>query len=397
MNQATATVSAPSRRRSSPQQLIAVLGLVAMMAAACGSSASEAAIVDPQATSAPEATAVSEPTTPPEPTEAPEPTVAPTEVPTEPTVAPTEVPTEAPEPTPTAQAGPAPASAGCGLSDPATSGSIDSGGETYEWFLNTPAGFDNLEPTPLILNFHGIGSSGTEQQLFSALDPAASAAGFLTVYPTGVPAAGDDRNSWELAQFDSPDRDDVQFVADLIDTLALSFCLDRDRVFSTGMSNGGLFTSNLVCRLGDHIAAAASVAGVTHDEACSPDTVTPYIAFHGVDDLTVPFNGGGVSNLGGAEGPQEFFDQVMPNEFAEFATDFGCGEPVPEQVSDNVIRYDYPGCDNGAELSFFEVVDGGHTWPGSPASAAISEGFGLGFTNTEIVASELIVDFFSQY
>lgn len=382
--------------------LIVVLSAWVLLAAACGSSAgsSEAAsngndgdtvaaatvTPEPAPTEAPTAvpTEVSEPTPEPEPTEAPEPTPEPE-------------PTEAPEPAAEAEPAGAGAAAGCGTVDPETSGSVESSGETYEWFLAAPGGFDNTAPTPLILNFHGIGSSGSEQQLFSAIDAAASNAGFLTVYPTGVPAAGDDRNSWELAQFDSPVRDDVGFVVELIDTLSASFCVDTDRVFSTGMSNGGLFTSSLVCRLGDRIAAAASVAGVTHDEDCAPETATPYIAFHGVEDLTVPYNGGGISNLGGAEGPQEFFEQVMPDEFAEFAADFGCDEATTDQVSDNVTRYDYPGCDDDAELSFYEIADGGHTWPGSPTSAAISEGFGLGVTNTEIVASELIVDFFSQY
>ena len=70
--------------------------------------------------------------------------------------------------------------------------------------------------------------------------------------------------------------------------------IDPDRIYSTGMSNGGFMSYRLACELGTKIAAIASVTGsMTPEtlEACNPAHPTSVLQIHGVLDNTVPRSG----------------------------------------------------------------------------------------------------------
>lgn len=270
------------------------------------------------------------------------------------------------------------------------SGTLASGGQEYTYQWTVPASYDG-SPLPVVLDFHAIGSNGAQQAVFSGWAALAATESLLSVQPTGLldPTG---RPSWELPQFEDPARNDVAFVVDLIDAVSSQACVDPARIYSTGMSNGGLFTSTVVCNLSERIAAAVSVAGVTHHESCGPTRAVPYLAFHGIDDTVVPFNGGGESTLAGGGG--EFFEQVIPEEFAEFAESFGCTEAVDSEVTAEITLTSYSGCRDDVPLGFYAIAGAGHTWPGSPISAAIES---LGVTNTDISATEVAWDFFNQH
>lgn len=264
--------------------------------------------------------------------------------------------------------------------------SIEGGGATHDVRIFVP---DELAatPAPVVLDWHGLGSAGPEQAAYSGYETLAATEGFIAVHPTGVPAGGGNQNAWELTQFDTDERDDLAFADVLIDTVVAEWCGDGARIYSTGMSNGGFFTSELVCNRADRIAAAVSVAGVTHPDSCSPGRAVPYAAFHGTDDAVVPFDGDGESVLAQPGGDNSFFQQVMPDEFAEFAADFGCdAEPTRTEETPEVVRYDYTGCDAGVPLTFYELPGSGHTWPDSPIADSL--GGSLGVHTTDISATE---------
>jgi polyhydroxybutyrate depolymerase len=211
--------------------------------------------------------------------------------------------------------------------------------------------------------------------------------GFIAVHPTGVPGLRGGGNSWQLADGQDPTRDDLAFADTLMDTLVAEWCADPTRIYSTGMSNGGFFTARLVCERADRIAAAVSVAGTYHPDGCTPARSVPYLAYHGTADAVVPYNGGGQSVLNTGNDPalRVFFEQVMPDEFGEFAADAGCSpEPTVTPVGQDVIRHDYGGCADGTPMTFFEVTGGGHTWPSSPIADAIAV---LGYTTKDVDAT----------
>jgi len=291
-----------------------------------------------------------------------------------------------------------PESDGCASNQPGVdSFTIDAGGAQHPVRILLPSSYDG-SPLPLVMNWHGLGSEGPQQAQFSDYETLAEAEGFLVAHPTGVPGPGDTRNSWELTQFDDPGRDDIAMAEAMIDRLVADYCADPARVYSTGMSNGGFFTSRLVCELPHRIAAAVSVAGLTHPEGCAPDRAVPFMAFHGTADAVVPFAGGTSTLVEDNATPAalDFFNQVMPEEFAEFAASNGCDpEPTVEAVSGEVTRYDYVNCTDGVGQVFFEVADGGHTWPGSPLGPFLLDA--LGYTTEDVDATADGWAFMSQY
>jgi polyhydroxybutyrate depolymerase len=58
-----------------------------------------------------------------------------------------------------------------------------------------------------------------------------------------------------------------------------------------------------------------------------------------------------------------------------------------------VRRETYTGCDAGAEVVYYEIEGGGHTWPGASAPG----GGGVGLTSREISASEIALRFFLDH
>ena len=270
---------------------------------------------------------------------------------------------------------------------------LEGGGAVHDVRIYVPENV-SADPAPVVLNWHGLGSSGPEQAAFSGYETLAESEGFIAVHATGIDD-GSGSNSWELVQFDTPDRDDLAFADTLIDTVVSDWCGDPSRVYSTGMSNGGLFTSELVCNRSTKIAAAASIAGTSHAPSCDPERAVPYISFHGTADPIVPFDGDEPSTLLPPAGVDALIDDTTPAEFAEFAADNGC-DPEPTRVEETaeVIRYDYTGCDDDVPMAFYEIVEGGHTWPSSPLSDALAD---FGFFTQDIDATADAWAFMSQF
>jgi polyhydroxybutyrate depolymerase len=227
---------------------------------------------------------------------------------------------------------------------------------------------------PVVINWPALGLTGTEQAAVTGYDPLAQAQGFVVAYPTGVPSKGSSQDSWQLVDSYDPERNDIAFANALIDTLIAHWCVNPARVYSTGYSNGAFFTARLVCQLANRIAAAVMVAGVYHPAGCNPSRPVPMEAYHGTADTSIPYGGGGKSVLAGSGWPgiKGFFNDVIPDEFAKFAADFKCdADPWVTRIGSDVIRHQYVGCEHGVPMSFFEIVGGGHTWPGSPLAAVL--------------------------
>ena len=271
---------------------------------------------------------------------------------------------------------------------------LDAGGAVHDVRIYIPTNVSS-DPVPVVLNWHGLGSTGPEQATFSGYETLAEAEGFVVVHATGIDAIGDGNTSWELAQFDTPERDDLAFADALIDLVVDDWCGDPARIYSTGMSNGGLFTSELICNRSTRIAAAASIAGTSHATTCDPERAVPYIAFHGTADTIVPFDGDEPSTLMPPAAVDALIDDTTPAEFAEFAADAGC-ETEPSRIEETaeVIRYDYLGCVNDVPMAFYEIVGGGHTWPSSPLSDALAD---FGFFTQDIDATADAWSFMSRF
>ena len=251
----------------------------------------------------------------------------------------------------------------------ASEGAISSGEQERTFVLYVPSSYDGTRETALVLNFHGLGSNGAEQQFYSGLVPVAEREGFLVASPDGV------NRAWLI----TPGVNDITFTRDLVAALAEFACVDLDRVYATGISNGGFMSAALACFAGDLVAAVAPVAGMTAPGSLCGEPV-PFIEFHGTDDRVVPYEPGIVAPTGGS------FAGVpaLMEAWAEFN---GCeGEPREEPVGESVVFREYAGCE--APTGHYVVKGGGHTWPGAVAVER------LGATTQEISATEIAWAFF---
>ena len=264
--------------------------------------------------------------------------------------------------------------------------SITHDGIQRDYILYIPELYDGNTAVPLVLNFHGYGSSAAQQMFYGDFRDIADTEGFLLVHPEGTTFIGD--QFWNVGFPGlSSNIDDVGFTEALIDELATLYTIDLDRVYATGMSNGGFMSFLLACQLSEKIAAVASVTGsMTQDtfDDCNAQHPTPVLQIHGTDDGVVLYNGNNLS--------------IPIADVISYWVDFNNCETTPTtttlpdvDVSDgSTIEHSvYEDGDNGITTEHMKVIGGGHTWPGSVINTA--------GTNQDIDASMEIWLFFSRF
>ncbi|HOT91332.1 MAG TPA: PHB depolymerase family esterase [Anaerolineae bacterium] len=269
-----------------------------------------------------------------------------------------------------------------------TNGQIISSGVRRKYLLYVPPRYDPTTPTPLVITIHGFAQWPANQRDISKWNTLADENGFIVVYPSG---SGFPKRWGAHGITDSlnPQMQDVTFISDLIDKLESEYNIDPTRVYVNGLSNGGGMSYLLACKLSERIAAFGTVAGahLYPLDACHPTYPVPMIAFHGTADPIVPYNGG----------PSRMFDipfPVIPDWVARYAARNGCAAtPVALPTQGEVSGIRYKACDAGAEVHFYTIHGGGHTWPGGGRLPKAV----VGHTTQDIDATRTMWDFFKQY
>ena len=91
--------------------------------------------------------------------------------------------------------------------------------------------------------------------------------------------------------------DDVGFLWALIEDLVTRYPIDAERIFVTGISNGGHMSFRLACELAEQIVAFAPVTAsmpVDIADECNPAAPVSLAIFNGTADPLVPYEGGQV-------------------------------------------------------------------------------------------------------
>ncbi len=143
-------------------------------------------------------------------------------------------------------------------------------------------------PLPVVFVFHGFRDRAENLRRGTGFGTLARRDGFIAVFPDGhdgVRLLGTTGRGWDIGADDAVDR---AFVGGLLDRLERERCVDRRRVFATGMSNGGFFSSLLGCQLADRFAAVAAVAGGMELGPCRPARPVPVLLLYGSNDAVVP-------------------------------------------------------------------------------------------------------------
>lgn len=245
-----------------------------------------------------------------------------------------------------------------------TNGYLVSSGETREYLLYVPTGYDPAAPTPLVISIHGGAGWPAQQRNLSRWNRLADEYGFLVVYPSGTPQVFGIVRIWQTFRADADLERDVRFISELIDTLRAGYAIDSTRIYANGMSNGGGLAFVLSCTMADRIAAVGVVAPAQAmpPDWCTPSRPVPVIAFHGGGDPIVPYDGG---ELGDPFNPVKQVFPAIRDFVGDWASRNECApDPIESPVVPTVTRLEYPECADGAAVVLYTVSDGGHTWPG---------------------------------
>lgn len=165
--------------------------------------------------------------------------------------------------------------------------------------------------------------------------------------------------------------DDLGFIRDVTKHAMAATCVDRAKVYLTGMSQGGMMASWLSARLGDIFAGFVPVSGTNprgffeYDSGLASSSsslaVMPWrLWIHGRNDTTVPADG---SPSAASDGTRWWYEPVV-TEAATVAVRYSCnstptrnttieglaGGLTPAEA--NLVCMEFGGCANGLRVAF---------------------------------------------
>ncbi|MDT8397055.1 MAG: PHB depolymerase family esterase [Pseudomonadales bacterium] len=261
---------------------------------------------------------------------------------------------------------------------------LESAGQTRTYRVYLPESHQR-EAVPLVFSFHGSGGVPQNQVDTSHFDILAERHGFVAVFPAGAFTNTVTARSWNANR--EAGVDDVQLVRDIIEDVAGYVNIDRSRIYVSGMSGGGRISSRLACELSDILAAAAPVAGLQYPDGCLLKRPVPIITFHGMADA--------VNQYLVSEKSRPYWRMGVETALDKWRQANGCSLiNTADRLSQHVMFYSWTDCDDGADIHFYQIDNGGHTWPGSDIDDTVPA---LGVGNQDIDASELIWAFFSKH
>ncbi|QYF87616.1 PHB depolymerase family esterase [Brevundimonas sp. PAMC22021] len=267
---------------------------------------------------------------------------------------------------------PAAARAVCDLAPAGSAQRVEIGRAGRPLLLHLPRSLDPAAPAPLVFVLHGSGGTGVDILRDSRLAETADRHGFIVAAPdAGIPV---ERGFvWNIpgvptvtGKVPGPgDADDTAYLKAAIDDLAAQGCVDRSRVYVTGLSGGGRMASWLACAAADRFAAIAPVVGLRAgrpDEddparpdprTCRPSRPVPVLAFAGDADTTNPVNGGGAG----------YWRYAMHAAEQRWAQLNGCNEVRPTRwITPDVYEEGYTACRSAADVLARITRGGGHSW-----------------------------------
>ena len=243
---------------------------------------------------------------------------------------------------------PARPSTGCDKANPqtGTSGSpLTVSGHQY--YVKLPTGYVASKAYPVIMVFNPTGNPITWAEQSAGFEMTGPKEAWIRVYPTMAVNA----NGWGA--------NDVAFFAPFYEQIISSYCVDKARVFATGESSGGDFSSILGCEYGDKIRATAPAAtkpvngyglDVPIKRQCKGEVTA--VVIHGKNDNVV----------GPANGPKTRDFYAALNHCGTTTT------PVPDYTNTLSNCVMYQGCDAGFPVYWCNHTDPNysntnHGWP----------------------------------
>jgi poly(3-hydroxybutyrate) depolymerase len=191
--------------------------------------------------------------------------------------------------------------------------------------------------------------------------------------------------------------DDVAFLNEMLDALALKFSVDTHRIYAAGLGDGGFMALRAGCTMADRIAAIAAVgAGLPKTMICLPARAVSALFIDGMDDPVIPYSGGTYK-------PGRFH-VLSAEESAKTWSKFDRCEEKPAQGklppldkdkdkgAKETKTFTYNSCQDNTQVMLYAVKNAGNTWPGGEQYMSEKE---VGKVSNALNANETIWSFFS--
>ncbi len=177
-------------------------------------------------------------------------------------------------------------------------------GQKRDFVLTLPDNYDRTKSYPLVLAWHGMGGYAEQVALnnpynnikgyYGILEAADNQAIFIAGQGQLLPG---NLNQGKTGWANTKGRD-LAFAESLINWAEANLPVDSTKIFSVGVSFGGMFTNLLACKLGSRIRAIASISGHSGFptlnnpyKQCKNEKVAAWFA-HAKNDSIVPYKAG---------------------------------------------------------------------------------------------------------
>lgn len=239
-----------------------------------------------------------------------------------------------------------------------TSETLQVGSTSRTYVLHIPPTYNGMKPVPLVVDFHGIGSSGASESSSSPYPAVTDPEGVIMAFPDGM--KGPIGTAWNMGPCCVAGVDDMAFARALVADIERTACIDPDRIYAVGVLTGGGMAYALACQAADVFAAVAPAAfDLLQDNVddCIPSRPITVISFRGTADTRVPYEGGASALVPGMA--ITFLGAKAT--FEKWAEIDGCTGAPSQDDSHGCSTY--PTCQGGVEV-FLCTKQGGREEPG---------------------------------
>jgi polyhydroxybutyrate depolymerase len=273
---------------------------------------------------------------------------------------------------------------------------LTSNGVARTYRLHVPTTFQR-NASALVIVLHGSGGNGLGMEVGTGFSALADQVGFAVVYPDGLLESLGGQTNW--AYFSNDFVDDVAFMRQLITALKSSIQFDPRRVYVTGLSSGALMAHRIGVQLPELVAAIGVIEGALSFDGPAAGTPVPaaiapvsVLILHGDQDVTLPMCG--TPTIASQDYTFNYWSGSMACSRIDptdpLCDNLGHITAVTEKVAS--------GCNASAEVRFYKLIGGTHTWNTVPMNVSGQAPFNPGFNAaTGISTREILWNFFASH